>query len=135
MPLVHSDTLIPHMFKHTPGCPQWSLVHLFVLGVSTCVMGMQGALHMFGHPHILGHLHSVQHLPHTSMLPICLYVLGGSVCDNSICWGFGVSAHLLGFWCLPVHPLDVHYASSCTLLHSLLCLKCLLPQLQLLQLQ
>ena len=28
----------------------------------------------------------------------------------------GASAHLSGFWCLSVHPLDVHYASSCTFL-------------------
>ena len=30
--------------------------------------------------------------------------------------GWGSSAHLSGFWCLSVHPLDVHYASSCTFL-------------------
>ena len=30
------------------------------------------------------------------------------------CWG--ASVHLSGFWCLSIHPFDVHYASSCTFL-------------------
>ena len=62
---------------------------------------------------------SVQH-PHAFIhSPACLYVLG----LLHVLWGnipyvgeLGGSAHLSGFWCLSVHPTDVHYASSCTFL-------------------
>ena len=62
----------------------------------------------------------VQH-PHTFIcLPACLYVLGATACAMGetfhMLGGLGASAHLSGFWCLSVHPLDVHYASSCTFL-------------------
>ena len=56
-------------------------------------------------------------LPCINMLPACLYVLGVIACamgNIPLCWG--ASGHLSGFWCLSVHPLDVHYASSCTFL-------------------
>ena len=51
--------------------------------------------------------------------PACLcyrgymHVLWG---EHPICWGLGASAHLSGFWCLSIHPLDVHCPSSCTFL-------------------
>ena len=52
--------------------------------------------------------------------PVHLYFLGG-ICMwygryTSYVGGLGASAHLSGFWCLSLHPLDVHYASSCTFL-------------------
>ena len=53
-------------------------------------------------------------------LPVCLYVLGVIVCAMGetchMLGGWRASAHLSGFWCLSVHSLDVHYASSYTLL-------------------
>ena len=62
----------------------------------------------------------VQH-PHTFICSPCM-----SVCSRGYCMhyggnipyvgGWGASAHLSGFWYLSVHPLDVHYASSCTFL-------------------
>ena len=59
----------------------------------------------------------VQH-PHISECSlVCLYVPGG-IC---MCYGgytpyvggLGVSAHLSGFWCLSVHPLDVLMLHLC----------------------
>ena len=52
--------------------------------------------------------------------PVYLYILGG-ICgfygqNTSYVGGLGVSAHLSGFWCLSVYPLDIHYASSCAFL-------------------
>ena len=104
--------------SNTPICPQCSLVHLHVLGVSACDWGMWGAL-LFGHtPMCLDASQCVQHPPHIYMLS-CM-----SVCSRVYCihyggnipyvWGLGASAHLSGFWCLSVHPLDVHYASAYT---------------------
>ena len=62
----------------------------------------------------------VQHYHAFVCSPACLYVLV-VIC---MCYGdiphmlgvWGASAHLSGFWCLSVHPVDVHYASSCTFL-------------------
>ena len=61
------------------------------------------------------------------VFPVYLYILG-DICklygqDASYVGGLGVSAHLSGFWCLSVHPLDVHYAFILYLSCSLLCLK------------
>ena len=58
----------------------------------------------------------IQH-PHTSVCSCTsmfwgylLVIWGYTPCGG----GLGASAYLSGFWCLSVHPLDVHYASSCT---------------------
>ena len=112
---------MPPMFKHPHMCPQCYPMHLYVLEVSACDMGMQGALLMFQYPHVFGSLSMCLILP-------CMYVLGGicMCCGGYTPYvgGMGASAHLSGFCCLSVHPLDVNYASSCTILvvHYISCL-------------
>ena len=107
------------MFKH-PHMSPLLFVDLYVLGVSACDMGMQES-HMLDIPQ--GGVDSspcVQHPPCIVCAPVYLYNLR-DICrfygqDTSYVGGLGVSAHLSGFWCLSVHPLDVHYASSCAVL-------------------
>ena len=97
--------------------------------------GMQGALHMFGHPHMFGHLPYVQH-PHTSACsPVCLYVPGVSSCDMGIHpyvgaqGGISTSVRLLVSVSTSIGcPLCFILSLSC----SSLCLKSLLPWLWLL---
>ena len=51
--------------------------------------------------------------------PACLCSRGYCMhCGGNIPYvgGLGASAHLSGFWCLSVYPLDVHYASFCIFL-------------------
>ena len=103
-----------YMFEHPLICHQCSPVHLHVLGYLPVFWGCREP--SFGHPHVFGCLPSGQH-PHTLYAPLHVYVLGVIACamgEHPICWG--ALAHLSGFWCLSVHPLDVHYASSCTFL-------------------
>ena len=61
----------------------------------------------------------VQH-PHILYAPLYLYSTGYLHvlwAKHFLCWWCeGVSACLSGFWCLSVHTLDVHYASSCAFL-------------------
>ena len=127
---IHPDA--PHTFGHphtfrcspyveTPSiCPQCSPVHLHVLGASACDWGMQGALLLFGTPHVFGflpmcltpatHLYAPLHVYVLQVICMCY---GGNIPYGRV---WEVSAHLSGFWCQSVHPLDVHYASSCTYL-------------------
>ena len=123
-------------FSHTFGCPQcpYMFKHLhmspMVPHTSACswgylhvILGCMGPSSVWTPPICLDASPCVQHLHAFVCSPACLYVLGViSMCyhvlwgENSICWGSGESAHLSGFWCLSVHPLDVIYASSCTFL-------------------
>ena len=121
----------PHMFGHpltfrhpqcpyvqTPLCPLLP-VHLYVLGISACDMGIWGPS-CLDTPYVFGCLPMCPTPSHICMLPVCLYVLG-VICmcygKHLICWGSGgISTSVMGFWCLSVHPLDVHYASACTFL-------------------
>ena len=135
---------MPCMFRHilyiwmpqyvqTPSiCPQCSPVHLHVLGVSACDLGMWGPLSVGTPPMCLDVSPCVQ-LPHICMLPcmpVCsrdyLHVLWGK---HPICWelgGISTSVRLLvsvntSFGC----PLCFILYLSC----SSLCLKFLLPWL------
>ena len=79
---------------------------------------MQGALLLFGNPHVFGCLPICPTPQHIYMIP-CMSVCSRDYCIHyggniPMCWG--ASAHLSGFWCLSVHPLAVHYASSCIFL-------------------
>ena len=126
----------PHMFKHPHMSP-----------VLPCAsVGSRGYLHVIERcgpsfcldtPMCLDTSPCVQP-PCICMLPACLYVLG------VICMCYGGASHVgcLGDVSTSVRvlvsvskPLDVHYALSCTFLLGSLCLKSLLPQLQLLLLQ
>ena len=110
---------IPPYVQTPPIWPQCSPVHLYVLGVSACDMGMQGPSICLDIPICLDASPYVQHPTH-------LYTPYTSVCSRGICMWYGgytpyvgvwgASAHLSGFQHLSVHPLDVHYASSCTFL-------------------
>ena len=94
-----------------------------------CICMFCGYLHVIGGcmgpscldtPHVSGCLPMCPTSPHMYMLP-CMSVCardyymhyGGNI---PYVGGLGASAHLSGFWCLSVHQLDVHYASSCTFL-------------------
>ena len=77
------------------------------------VMGMQGALLLFGHPHVFGCLHMCPKHPCICMLPCmsvcsrgCLHVLWGK---HSICWVSGEHLHIC-------QAFGVHHVSSCTFL-------------------
>ena len=124
--------------SNTAICPQCSPVHLHVLGVSACDWGMQGAL-LFGNPPC------VWMPPHVSNIP-CIYMLSCmSVCSRGYCMcyggnilnvgGLGTSAHLSGFWCLVCTSTGCPLCFILYLSCSSLCLKSLLPLLQLLLLQ
>ena len=126
----------PHMFKHPP-CTLAALC-ICVLEVSVYDMGMWGPI-CWTLPG-MGCLPRCPTPPTNYMLP-CM-----AVCSRGylhVLWGNypyvrglqEMSAYLPGFWGLSVHPLDAHYASILYLSLSSLCLKSLLPWLQLLLLQ
>ena len=125
MPPVCSYTT--HTFIHPPYVqtppyvPNAPLCIFMFLGISECDVGMWG-------PHKLDTpIRGSRCLP-MCPLPMCivcslvsLYILWDILCvlwaRHFLCWGSGgVSACLSGFWCLSVHTLDVHYASSCAFL-------------------
>ena len=121
MPPICSDTPDNlHVFKHPPYVPNASLHICMFWGVSACDWGMWGLSFCLETPHVFGCLPMCPTPSHNYMLP-CM-----SVCSRGHCmyWGEtshmlgagGTLAHLSGFWCLSVHPLDVCYASSCTFL-------------------
>ena len=80
-----------------------------------------GGLLLFGHPHVFGCLPmcSTPSMHFHEPLYVCMFQ-GLSACaigeTPHMLGVWGASAHLSGFWCLSVHPLDVHYASSYTFL-------------------
>ena len=109
---------MPPICSNTPVCPQCSPVHQYVL--RGMWYGDAGAPPYVWTPHMFGCLPICPTPSHTSLCSlVCLYVLGsicmlyggytpyvGGLGHQHICQAFGVS----------VHPLDVHYASSCTFL-------------------
>ena len=109
----------PHI-QTPPICLQCSFVHLYVLGGICMWYGNVGGpsyvwtpLCVWMPPHVSN---TSTHL--YAPLYVCMF-LGISACAmgiHPICWGSGASAHLSGFWCLSVYPLDVYYASPCTFL-------------------
>ena len=104
------------MFQHAHMSPMLSCASIFSTGYLYVILGCRGT-HMFGHP--LG-----EWMPPMCPTTPCIICSPVSVrsrgslhvlCRNCpYIGGLGASAHLSGFWCLSLHPLDVHYASSCT---------------------
>ena len=99
-PMLPCASLCSRGFLHVIwGCrgPSLCLDSPMYLNASPCV---QNSLHLY--------------------VPLYVYVLGLiCMCCGGTPHMLGVwqaSAHLSGFWCLSVHPYDVHYASSCTFL-------------------
>ena len=124
--------------SNTPICPQCSPMHLYVVGCICMWYGDALGSHMLDN-HLRGS--GCLHICPTPPCIVCsLYlciIYGISACSMGktlLMLGSGVLACLSGFWCLSVHTFDVHYASSYAFC-SLLCLKLLLQQLQLLLLQ
>ena len=106
---------IPHVFgcPLTPTCSPCFPEHLNVLGVSACDWGMWETF-------CLDASLCVQHPHHIYML------LWMSVCSRAYCMHYGRNIPYVGvlgdistyvrLLVSAVHPLDVHYASSCTFL-------------------
>ena len=84
------------------------------------IWGYRGPSFCLDTPNVFGCLPMCPTPPCICMLPcmsVCsrgyLHMLWG---NTPYVGGLGASAHQSGFWCLSVHPLDVHYASPCTFL-------------------
>ena len=117
MPPVHSDTPNAHMFKQSPYIPNALMCTCMFVGI--CTWLGNGGSFCLDNPMSLDV--SSCPTPHTHLYaPLHVYVLGVIACTMGetfhMLGGWGASAHLSGFWCLSVHPLDVHYVSSCTFL-------------------
>ena len=122
----------PCMFRHPHafGCPICSNNPPYVPNAPLCICMFWGYLHVIGgcgqssfcldSPHVFGCLPVCPTPSHSYMLPcMSVYSRGNCICYRGYSpyvGGSGASAHLSGFWCLSVHPLDVHYALSCTFL-------------------
>ena len=118
-PCAFGHPLMPLYVQTTPICPQCSPVHLHVLGVSACDWEMWGSS-CLDSPHVFRYLPMCATSPHNYIL-LCMPVCSRGYCmcyggTSEMLGGWGLPAYLSGFWCLSVHALDVHYASSCTFL-------------------
>ena len=107
--------MLPNMFRcsHTFRGPPDAPISSNIPHVTSASVCSRQFLHVMGD---LGVPPYVWTLNAFVCSPICLYVLG-VICmcywgNTPYVGGLEASAHLSGFWCLSVYPLDVHYASS-----------------------
>ena len=136
-PICSDAPWYPHMFQH-PHMSQWFPCASVCSWGYLHVIGGCEALHLFGHPHVFGCLPMCPNTPTHLYAPLHVYVLGVIACtmgEHPICWGLGglsTSVRLLVSVSTSIGcPLCFILYLSC----SSLCLKSLLPLLQLLLLQ
>ena len=113
---IHLDApdIPPYVQTHPCMSPMLLCASVCSKGIFMCY-GDAGAHHMFGHSPYAWTPPQCPTPDISVCSPVCLCSRGYLHVPNPYVWGFGgESAHLSGCWCLSVHPMDVHYASSCT---------------------
>ena len=123
------DAPMPPICSNNPICPQCSPMHLHVLGVSACHLGMWGSS-CFDNPHGFGCFPVCPTPPYNYMLP-CM-----SVYSRGYCIYYGGNIPYVGGFSTSVRLLvSVSTSTGCPLCFILylscssLCLKSLLPPL------